>query len=153
MAHSSGASRLALEQRAIQLAGGVLAGAADSTGAGACALCAVVAGALDLGALWASAGFSPAISAAAMTINDFGVAFTRGPALDKFDRRTARMRRKDHSAASLTEPCSASASSPVAFAERPHREKALESLSRYRYITGVVNRVSAWLTINPPTIE
>src|SRR5262249_57235592 len=70
IAHSSGASRLALLQRASQPGGGALAGAADSTGgaAGAWVVCAVVAGPLGFGAVSAWLGSSQANSTAAMTI-------------------------------------------------------------------------------------
>src|SRR4029077_9981448 len=96
IAHSSGASRLALEQRAIQPGGGALAGVADSTGgaAGAWEVCAVAAAPLDFAAVCASLGSSPAIRTAAMTINDLNTMLTWEPALDKLDRRAVQARCK-----------------------------------------------------------
>ena len=78
IAHSSGASRLPLEQRAIQPGGGALAGVADSTGgaAGAWEVCAVVAAPLDFAAVCASPGSSPATKTAATTINDLNATLT-----------------------------------------------------------------------------
>src|ERR1700754_4181754 len=84
MAHSSGASRLALPQRAAQPGGcGVLAGVALSAGAaagGAGAVCADLGGALDFGGCCAWPGkVRPNASTAAMRTTGFGGLFMVEP--------------------------------------------------------------------------
>jgi len=66
----------------------------------------------------------------------------------RISRPTGKPSRHDHSAARLI----SSASPVLGLFVRVQREIALERLSRYRYTTGVVNSVSAWLTRRPPTI-
>src|SRR5665213_365676 len=77
IAHSSGASRLALEQRAAQpgCAAAFAGGVSDGDGAGVGAVCAARGAALDLGACWASLG--DPVAARAARIANFAMAEVR----------------------------------------------------------------------------